>query len=92
MMNVFLGSAELGEAFGASAAAWPGMGLTVLRGTSADPGAAGEITVRRGEEVLGFTEISPAHDGRRVSRVVITTGHHGTPLPAGFLPPDPVRV
>ncbi|SDO48013.1 hypothetical protein SAMN05421507_102666 [Lentzea jiangxiensis] len=73
MMNVFLGSAELGEAFGASAAAWPGMGLTVLRGTPADPGAAGEITVRRGEEVLGFTEISPAHDGRRVYRVVITT-------------------
>jgi hypothetical protein len=68
------------------------MGLTVVRGTPADPDTVSEVTVRQGGEIIGFTEQSPSHKGLRVYRAVITAEHHGVPFPAGFLPPDPLRA
>lgn len=91
-MTTTLSAAELGELLGASAADWPGLGLTVVRGTPADPDSVSEVTVRQGEEIIGYTEQSPRHAGLRIYRAVITGGHHGVPFPAGFLPPDPLRA
>ncbi|SES28830.1 hypothetical protein SAMN05216188_13077 [Lentzea xinjiangensis] len=92
MTNTILSAAELDALLGGSAADWPGMGLTVVRGTPAAPEATGEVTVRHGEQIVGYTEQSPHHQGKRVYRAVITAGHHGVPFPAGFLPPDPLRA
>lgn len=90
MTNTTLSPAELNEVLGGCAANWPGLGLTVVRGTPTSPDAADEVTIRQGDVVIGFTHPSPEFRGKRVYRVVITDAHPGVPLPAGFLPPDPV--
>lgn len=92
MTNTTLSVDELADLLGSSAANWPDMGLTVVRGTPIDPQATHEITVRQGDSVIGFTEPSKEFQGRRVYRAVITDGHPGVPFPAGFIPPDPLRA
>ncbi|MEU7480579.1 hypothetical protein AB0A63_31690 [Lentzea sp. NPDC042327] len=92
MTTTFLTAAELDELLGPGAADWPGLGLTVVRGTPAEPESLSEVTVRKGEEIVGFTEQSTAYKGLRIYQALITTGHRGVPFPAGFLPPDPLRA
>lgn len=44
MTNTSLSTAELDELLGASAADWPELRLTVVRGTPADPDTVSEVT------------------------------------------------
>ncbi|MDQ0381471.1 hypothetical protein [Amycolatopsis thermophila] len=92
MTDTTLRADELANLFGSSAANWLLLGLTVSLGTPADRQATGEVTVRLGDSVVGFTEPSTEFPGRRLFRAVITDDHPGVPFPAGFLPPDPLQA
>jgi hypothetical protein len=87
-----LNAAELQALLGPETTRWHELGLTVTTGTPGEPAAANQVTVRQGDDVVGFTAWSPEFLERREFRVVIASDRPVVPLPAGFLPWDPIRA